>query len=115
MDNIFAHGGERGGLLLDPPAPKTETREFLPHPRRKGKPAHGSHLGRLAASGEPTPVKRLLDHVDPCWLFEVEGARYLYYAVEREDRVWNFAQLFRASSKFLQELEASRRGAGPRL
>ena len=87
---------------------------------------HHGRLSRRAASGWPpktrifktentksysklvrglAPIKRLLVHFPPVWLFEVRVGPYSYFAVEREDHVWRFGELGQAQAKFMWQVK----------
>jgi hypothetical protein len=75
------------------------------HPPTKDKfEAHGSHMGQLAHSGSPAPVKCLLAHEGSVWMFQVQEAGQIYYTVELGDRVWSYNSLSWAQKKFTSEI-----------
>lgn len=76
----------------------------LHHPEFEGN-SRSSHLGYLATSGDPAPIKRLLAHVSPVWLFEIQECGDKYYMVERGDLEWRFWQLPQARLKFLLQVK----------
>lgn len=61
-------------------------------------------------------VKKLLENLGTCWLFEVREGERTTYSVERDERCWAFASLFSARAKFQHEVAKIPNGsiaAGP--
>jgi hypothetical protein len=69
-----------------------------------------SNKPRLSVNGCPTATKALIANAGSVWLFRVTEGDHVNYSVERGDRTWPFALLDSATSKFIEELNKSRRG-----
>jgi hypothetical protein len=49
-------------------------------------------------------IKRLLENLGTCWLFEVHEGQRITYSTEQDDRCWRFNLLSSARTKFEREV-----------
>jgi hypothetical protein len=76
---------------------------------RLGNPAGaGSSKTKKTASRLPVPVppvKKLLAHQDPVWLFEVREGGRVSYIVERKELWWRYGLFLQAQAKFDRQVQ----------